>query len=65
MDGQSSAQRGALTGENMINLSEEEMLQQAIAMSLNDSPSKPLSEKEKRDQIRRERLVALEKRGLA
>merc|ERR1711991_1138954 len=62
LDGQSSVQRRAPIGENMVNLSEEEMLQQAIAMSLNRSPPKPMVRKgEGKDQLRRERLAALEK----
>ena len=46
-------------------LSEDEMIQEAIAMSLSSltAKEKVLTEKEKKDNIRLERLAALEKRG--
>jgi Ataxin-3 len=55
---------GKITASTIVStMNEDEMMQQAIAMSLS-TPIKDLTEKEKKDNLRLERLAALEKRGL-
>lgn len=55
-------------------MTEEELLAQAIALSISEQEAKdagvqvstvPLTEKERKDKIRQERLAALEKRGIS
>ena len=81
LDGQTRPQPIEMGSKHeMAGMSEEELLQQAIAMSIQDQrhstgavgdsqkqelqDAQPMTDKERKDQLRRERLAALEKRGL-